>query len=142
MSCRWTGKFILLSAACLCFLIHDASAADCRWFGRDAQRAIKHHVAALQRIEHEASDRLKGLDSRPFAFLLGEARKVTAIIADPVALEDEKLLERCRNWTQPIRTICAGSAQLLVDVLEKQSRPRNPSTTRSNMRTGSRLAKS
>ena len=84
MSCRWTGKYVLLSAACLCFLIHDANAADCRWFGRDAQRAIKHHVAALQRIEHEASDRLKGLDSRPFEFLLGEARKTTAIIADPV----------------------------------------------------------
>ena len=42
-----------------------------------------------------------------------------AIIADPVALADEEDLKRCRNPTTPIRAICAGSAQLLVDVLEK-----------------------
>ena len=114
-----TGKSVLLSAACLFFLIQDANAADCRWFGRDAQRAIKHHVAALQKIEQEASDRLKGLDSRPFDFLLGEARKTIAIIADPVALEQEKDLERCRNWTSPIRKICADATQVLVDLLEK-----------------------
>ena len=112
-----TGKSIILSAACLFFLIQDANAADCRWFGRDAQRAIKHHVAALQKIEQEASDRLKGLDSRPFDFLLGEARKTIAIIADPVALEQEKDLERCRNLTSPIRRICAEAAQMLVDII-------------------------
>lgn len=116
----------MLAGVCLFFLGQSASAADCRWFGRDAQRAIKHHVAALQRIEHEASDRTKGLDSRPFPFLLGEARKVTAIIADPAALEDEKQLQRCRNWTQPVRTICAGSAQSLVDVLDKHVATERP----------------
>ena len=97
----------------------DANAADCRWFGRNAQTAIKAHVAALQRLEHEASDRTKGLDTRPFDILRDEARKTTAIIADPVALKDEEELERCRNRTDPIRKICAGSAQLLVDILEK-----------------------
>ncbi len=98
---------------------HDASAADCRWFGRDAQTAIKTHVASLQRLEHEASDRTKGLDTRPFDILRDEARKTSAIIADPAALKDEEELERCRNLTTPIRKICAGSAQLFVDVLEK-----------------------
>jgi len=39
--------------------------------------------------------------------------------SDPVALADEEDLKRCRNATTPIRAICAGSAQLLVDVLEK-----------------------
>jgi len=119
MTRPWTGRSVLLSAACLFFLIQDANAADCRWFGRDAQRAIKHHVAALQKIEQEASDRQKGLDSRPFDFLLGEARKTIAIIADPVALEQEKDLERCRNLTSPIRRICAEATQMLVEVLEK-----------------------
>ena len=114
-----TAKSVLLSAACLFFLIPDANAADCRWFGRDAQRAIKHHVAALQRDEHEASDRLNGLDSRPFEFLRDEAKKTAAIIAEPKALADEENLKRCRNATHPIRKICAEAAQLLVEILEK-----------------------
>ena len=63
------ARYSVLSAACFVFLIHDANAADCRWHGRDTQKAIKSHVAALQRYELEASDRLKGLDSRPFDFL-------------------------------------------------------------------------
>jgi hypothetical protein len=112
-------KYLLLSALCLVYLTQNAKAADCRWFARDAQRAIKHHVAALQRYEHEASDRLKGLDSRPFDFLRDEAKKTTAIIAEPKALADEEDLKRCRNATQPIRKICADAAQLLVEILEK-----------------------
>jgi hypothetical protein len=114
-------KYFFLTVSYSYFLIHDANAADCRWFGRDAQIAIKHHVAALQRFEHEASDRLKGLDTRPFEVLLTEARKVTAIIADPVALKDEEGLERCRNWTRQYRKMCAVAAQKLVDALEKYS---------------------
>ena len=112
-------KYTALSIVWIVFLAHDASAADCRWFGRDAQKAIKSHVAALQRLEFEASDRLKGLDSRPFDFLTGEARKTAAIIADPAALKDEEDLERCRNSTVPIRKICAGAAQALVEILDK-----------------------
>jgi hypothetical protein len=102
-------------------LTHNASAQDCRWFGREAQAAIGKHVASLQRLEHEASDRLKGLDSRPFEFLRDEARKATAVIADPAALKVEEGLERCRNVTQPIRKLCAGAAQLLVDILDKHA---------------------
>ena len=113
------AKITAISSFCWIVLIHDASAVDCRWFARDAQKAIKTHVAALQRLEHEASDRTKGLDSRPFEFLRDEAKKTAAIIADPAALKREEGLERCRNATHPIRKICAGSAQLLVEVLEK-----------------------
>jgi hypothetical protein len=114
----WT-KYLLFPAICLAFLTFDANAASCRWFRQEAQSAIKGHVAALQRYEHEASDRLKGHDSRPFDFLLGEARKMTAIIADPKWLKDEESLQRCRNATRPIRKICAEAAQMLVAVLEK-----------------------
>jgi len=119
-------KYLLISATYFVFLTQDANAADCRWFGRDAQRAIKHHVASLQKVEHEASDRTKGLDSRPFEALLGEARKITTIIADPKALDLEKDLERCRNWTQPIRKICADATQVLVDLLEKHAATAKP----------------
>jgi hypothetical protein len=108
------------------FLASDASAADCRWFGRDAQNAIKTHVAALQRLEFEASDRLKGLDSRPFDFLLGEARKTATIIADARAIEAEKELERCRNATQPIRAICAAAAEKLVEILDRHVKSAKP----------------
>ena len=73
----------------------------------------------MQRIEHEASDRLKGLDTRPFDVLAAEARKTAAIIAEPVALKREEDLERCRNATKPIRKLCAVAAQMLVEVLEK-----------------------
>jgi hypothetical protein len=84
------------------------------------------HVAALQRTEHEASDRLKGLDSRPFDFLLGEARKTTAVIADPAALKDEEELKRCRNITRLIRKLCADAAQRFVDILEKHAAAEKP----------------
>ena len=112
-------KLSFIAAVCFYLLIQDASAASCRGFARAAQAAIGAHVATLQRLEHEASDRLKGLDSRPFDFLLGEARKAGTVIADPVALKDEEELARCRNATKPIRKICAGAAQALVDILDR-----------------------
>jgi hypothetical protein len=121
-----TGKHLALSAVCWAFLTQHANAADCRWFGRDAQKAIKTHVAALQRLEHEASDRLKGLDTRPFPTLADEAKKTAAVIADPVALEDEKSLERCRNATRPIRKICADAAQAFVGILDKHRASEKP----------------
>jgi hypothetical protein len=119
-------KHLVLAICCAAIFASDASAADCRWFGRDAQKAIKVHIAALQRYELEASDRLKGLDSRPFDFLLGEARKTTAIIADARALEAEKELERCRNATQPIRAICAAAAAKLVEILDQYVKTEKP----------------
>jgi len=116
---RNAAESLFISAACIISFIHDANAQSCRNFVAEARAAIGSHVTALQRIEHEASDRAKGLDSRPFEFLLGEARKTTAIVADPAALKREEGLERCRNWTQPIRKMCATAAQMLVDALEK-----------------------
>lgn len=116
---RALPKEFLISVGCFILLINSASAASCGAFRKEAQTAIKTHVAALQRLEHEASDRTKGLDTRPFNVIRDEARKAFAIIADPVALADEEDLKRCRNPTTPIRAICAGSAQLLVEVLEK-----------------------
>jgi len=97
----------------------DANAASCRDFIAEARRAIGAQVLALQRIEHEASDRLKGLDSRPFDVLFGETRKAVAVVADPVGLKEDEGLERCRNWTVPVRKICADAARAVADVLEK-----------------------
>jgi hypothetical protein len=114
------GQFpFVVAVGCFCLFIPDANAASCRWFGREVRAAIKSHVAALQRSEHEASDRLKGLDSRPFELLRDEARKTAAVIGDAKALADEEDLKRCRNATHPIRKICAEAAQTLVDILDK-----------------------
>ena len=115
-----TQEFILFTISCVLFLTSETSAQDCRNFQKAARAAIGSHVAALQRLEHEASDRTKGLDSRPFEFLRDEAKKVTAIVAEPAALKREEALETCPNRTVPIRKICAGAAQQLLDILEKQ----------------------
>jgi hypothetical protein len=109
----------VFAVICLVLLTLKASAASCQRFATEAQSAIKFHVAALQRYEHEASDRLKGLDSRPFDLLRDEATKTAAVIGDAKALADEEELKRCRNATQPIRKICADAARLLVEVLDK-----------------------
>jgi hypothetical protein len=111
-------RYAVFAAICHVFLIQDGNAQSCKGL-LQSRAGIGQHVAAMRRYEHEASDRLKGLDSRPFDFLLAEARKTTAIIANPAALELEKTLERCRNWTAPVQKICAEAAQALVEVLEK-----------------------
>ena len=43
-----------------------------------------------------------------------------------MALKDEEELERCRNATTPIRKICAGAAQALVDILDKHVASEKP----------------
>ena len=86
---------------------------------REAQAAFAKEVNQLRQYEREAADRLKGLDSRPFRHMRDEAKKALAVIADADKLKDEGALEKCPNATQPIRKICAGSAQLLVDILDK-----------------------
>jgi hypothetical protein len=114
------SKFIVAAIACYGLLTDGANAANCRWFARDAKLAIGGHMAALQRLEHEASDRMKGRDTRPFGVLRDEAKKLLTVVADPAALAAEDDLQRCRNRTSPIRKICADAARMLVDALDKQ----------------------
>jgi hypothetical protein len=117
---RFRGKkIVFFTIGCGIFLVSETNAQDCRNFRKTARVAIGSHVAALQRLEHEASDRVKGLDSRPFEFLRDEARRLTAIVADPETLRREEELEKCRNRTVPIRNLCAGAARQLVAILEQ-----------------------
>ncbi|TMJ01117.1 MAG: hypothetical protein E6G97_17360 [Alphaproteobacteria bacterium] len=115
------GKYAACAATYLTLLTLDATAASCRRFPKETQSAIKAHVAALQRYEREASDRLKGLDSRPFEFLRGEAKKIVAIIGEPKALADEEDLQRCRNATRPIRKLCTEAALMFLEILENHA---------------------
>ena len=101
------AKYLALAVVWCISLNQDAKAQDCRGFLQAARKEIGSHVAALQRHEHEASDRLKGLDTRPFDAVLADARKTTAIIDNPASLKLEEGLDRCRNGTRPVRKICA-----------------------------------
>ncbi len=113
------AKSLALAVACSAFMMSDASALSCKGSLAGPRAAIAANVATLRRIEHEASDRLKGLDTRPFAALRDEARKLAAAIGPELILKLEKELERCRNRTYPIHTICAGAANALADILDK-----------------------
>jgi hypothetical protein len=119
-------KYAALTVCCVVSFTYEANALSCRSFAREVKAGIGSHVAALQRYEHEAADRLKGLDSRPFDFLLGEARKTTAVIADAAALKDEEALARCRNPTKAIRKLCADAAQRLVEILDRHAATAKP----------------
>ena len=110
--------FVLWLVVLLSLPARDASAQDCRNYLRAARADIGKHVATMQRLEHEASDRQKGLDSRPFDFLLSEARKTAAIIADP-ALQGAGGSRDCRDPAQPVRRSCLDAAQAWVEVLAK-----------------------
>lgn len=114
-------KALLSLAIFGCLAVQDSEAASCRGFAREAKAAVGDRMASLQRIEHEASDRLKGRDTRPFPALRDEAKKIATIIADPAALAAEEELTKCRNRTSPIRKICADAAQMLVDILDKHA---------------------
>jgi hypothetical protein len=80
---------------------------------------IKNRVEALRRIEREAHDRAIGLDTRPYEWLLSQARAGPAAIADPAALAAEAALSRCRNHIRPLRRVCAGAAAMLVRMIEE-----------------------
>jgi hypothetical protein len=114
-----TAKSLAAAAACGIFMISDASALSCKGFLHAARASMGDDVAALRRVEHEAADRLKGLDTRPFEVLRDEARKTTAVIGHPDILKLEESLKRCRNWTQPVHKICADAGQMLAEILDK-----------------------
>ena len=80
---------------------------------------IKTRVEALRMIEREAADRMAGLDTRSYEWLLERARTGAGVIDDPVALAAEDDLKRCRNYIQPVRRDCAGLAAMLVRVIEE-----------------------
>jgi hypothetical protein len=52
----------------------DVEAASCRGYPQGIRAAIKKQVEVLRALEREAADRLKGLDTRPFDYLLDRAR--------------------------------------------------------------------
>src|SRR5207244_11490195 len=98
--------------------VPGVEAASCRGYRQDVRAAIKKQVEALRALEHEAADRLKGLDTRPFDYLLSRARATAQVIADKDALAAEEGLSRCREAIPPVRRVCAEAAQAHASLSE------------------------
>jgi hypothetical protein len=118
-------KSLAFLGLCWIFLVQGASAQNCPNYLQAARADIGKSVAAMQRLEHEASDRSKGLDSRPFDFLASEARKTAAVITDP-ALQGAGGSPDCRDPAHPVRRICLDAAQAWVDILQKHAASPKP----------------
>jgi len=107
---------ILLSASAA-----TAAAAPCRNYPAAAGRAIKPRVEAVRLVEREAADRLTGLDTRPWPYLVGQARAAAAVIGEARALQDEDGLERCPDAVPHVRRVCAIATLALTGALEEQA---------------------
>jgi hypothetical protein len=93
---------------------------DCRGYpSQRVIREIKVPVETIRRVEREAADRLVGLDTRPYDWLLDQARTARSEIAVPALLQAEESLKRCRNYIRPVRASCAAAASALVRVIEE-----------------------
>jgi hypothetical protein len=98
-----------------------AEAAPCRNYPTAAGRAIKPRAEALRLVEREAADRLIGLDTRPWPYLVGQARAAAAAIGEVRALQDEDGLDRCPDPVPRVRRVCLSAALALAGALEEQA---------------------
>ena len=97
------------------------AAAPCRGYPAVASRALKPRVEALRLIEREAADRLRGLDTRTFDYLAGQARAAAVAIDDPKALQDEDDLGRCPEPVAHVRRVCGMAALALGAALAERA---------------------
>jgi hypothetical protein len=116
---EWLQVF-LAALALLLSVAAASAAAPCRNYPQLAARAIKVRVEALRLIEREAADRLIGLDTRPFPYLVGQARAGADAIGEARALADEDGLDRCPEPVPHVRRVCATAARALAGALEEQ----------------------
>ncbi len=98
-----------------------AAATSCRDYPADAARAIKPRVEALRLVEREAADRLIGLDTRPWTYLIGQAGAAANAIGETRALQDEDDLGRCPQAVAHVRRVCATAALALAGALAEQA---------------------
>jgi hypothetical protein len=97
------------------------AAASCRGYPAAAAHAIKPRVEALRLVEREAADRLIGLDTRPWTYLIGQAGAAANVIGEARALQDEDGLGRCPDAIAHVRRVCATAALALASALEEQA---------------------
>jgi hypothetical protein len=114
-------KLCIAALAILLSGLAAAEAAPCRNYPAAAAPAVKPRVEALRLVEREAADRLIGLDTRPFPFLIGQARAAAGAIGEGRALQDEDGLDRCPEAVPRVRRVCATAALALAGALEEQA---------------------
>jgi hypothetical protein len=113
---------ICVAALAILVSVSGASAATpCRNYPAAAARAIKPRIEALRLVEREAADRLTGLDSRPWPYLVGKARAVAGSIGEARALQEEDGLDRCPDAVPHVRRVCATAALALAGALDEQA---------------------
>jgi hypothetical protein len=117
------GRLRIYSAvlAILCSFPVTAEAAPCRNYPAAAAHVIKPRVEALRLVEREAADRLNGLDTRPWPYLVGQARAAAGAIGEVRALADEDGLDRCPDPVPHVRRVCTIAALALAGALEEQA---------------------
>ena len=98
-----------------------AAEAPCRNYPAAVARAVKPRVEALRLVERESADRLSGLDTRPWPYLVGQARAVANTIGDPRILQDEDSLDRCPDAVPHVRRVCTTAALALAGALEERA---------------------
>ena len=118
---RIAAAFAGAAVAFAVLLPFDAEAASCRGYPQGARAAIKKQVQALRSLEREAADRLKGLDTRLFDYLLDQTRAAAGVIGEKDALAAEQGLSRCPQSIPPVRRVCTEAAHALVSLIEQQA---------------------
>jgi hypothetical protein len=110
----------IAAVAVLCAVPAGADAASCRDYPAAAARAIKPRVEAVRLLEREAADRAKGLDTRPYPYLIGQARAAADAIGEVRPLAEEDELAKCPQALPHVRRVCATAARALAFALEEQ----------------------
>jgi len=116
-------RYAAIPAVLAAVLSAPAAAQDvpCRGYPESVRLMVTRGVEALRLVEREAADRIAGLDTRPFDFLVGQARAAAEVIADQNALAAEEGLKHCRNSVRPVRATCRGAALALAKAIEEQA---------------------
>jgi hypothetical protein len=106
-------------------LVFTAPAAaqtyDCRRYPpADVMASLKTQAETKREIEIETADRFRGHDTRPYDWLLEQARGAEKAIAVPAPLTaEDALFQRCRNAVRPVRRGCAAASAVLVEVIDE-----------------------
>ena len=98
-----------------------AQAAPCQSYPAAAARALKPRVEALRLVEREAADRMQGFDTRPYAYLAGQARAAADAIGEARALAAEDELAKCPAAVAHVRRVCGSAARALALALDEQA---------------------
>jgi hypothetical protein len=101
----------------------QAQPVSCRNYPDSIRPSLRPRVDALRRLEREADDRLRGLDTRTYPFLAGEVRKQADLIADAKMLENEEAgAKPCRNAVPLVRAICRTAALAFAAAIDDEEK--------------------